>query len=469
MRNESNYGELATFTPPGKQSIFPRRGDVMLKSPFPLDHGLASKAMSLTPDRSQLGSRIHSEIQHCRDHNCHGTVICIGIDRFDRLRRVYGLFVTDALVRELSLRIQHILAADDTVIYLGGDEFLVLPADKAADRTHMEGFAKGLSLRLAALTDEPFDCDGTSVSPSLTIGTVCYPEGTESVESLIQKAVNTLGQAKFFPAGIESVTQEKIDFLNHCYEVEKALYSSLTNNELSVQYQPIVDISSGEVIGAEVLLRWLHPKFGYIAPDLFISVAEETGQILAIGDWVFQQVAQQFSHWVILGLDLNQFFFAVNISPRQFMEPDFVGKITHFLDTSQLTASNLHLEITENVAMSDFDATAERVMQLNRLGIRCAIDDFGTGYSSLTYLRQLPCGTLKLDKSFINDFLTNIYSRAIVESTINLAKVLGLEVIAEGVEHGDQYIELKNLGCNAYQGYFFSPAIPADELFLLLV
>jgi len=187
-----------------------------------------------------------------------------------------------------------------------------------------------------------------------------------------------------------------------------------------------------------------------------------------IGDWVLQELRQQLEQWRTKGIDFSAFFFAINISPRQFMAEDFIDKIHYFLDGSSLQPGNLHLEITENVTMANVEATAIRIKQLAGLGVRCVIDDFGTGYSSLTYLQQLPCSALKIDRSFIVDFTTNIYSRAIVESTITLAKAVGVQVIAEGVEHGDQFSELKRLGCNAYQGYFFSPPIPADEFFLLL-
>jgi EAL domain-containing protein (putative c-di-GMP-specific phosphodiesterase class I) len=244
--------------------------------------------------------------------------------------------------------------------------------------------------------------------------------------------------------------------------LEKYLRNSIEKNELELYFQPIVSLAEKKVVGAEALLRWHHPELGMVPPDKFIPVAEDTGQILAIGDWVFRQAVQQLNSWEQAGFD-HQFYVTVNVSARQFHHADFVANILSIFKINDVYPGNITIEITESVVMSDIDDAVEKMNQLKAHGISFAIDDFGTGHSSLAYLKRLPIDVLKIDRSFVQDVVDDCDNRAIVDSILSMASHLGLKIVVEGIETEAQFEFFNDRGAECFQGYLFSQPVSAEE------
>lgn len=427
------------------------------------------------PNRRSFNEQLNRILKRCRRHNTGAALMFIDLDHFKRINDSIGHGRGDRLLVEIAKRLTVELREDDAINYysdssadteeaaggteiarLGGDEFTVVLSD-VSDTLHIEKVATRI---LKALSEPiPLQSHNPVVTPS--IGIAVYPQDGEDPDTLVRNADTAMYVAKaagracfrFYDEDMNARAVEQL-------KMEEELRDAMQNHELELRYQPQVDTTTGEVVSVEALVRWKHPERGMVSPLEFIPVAERTGQIIELGDWVLHEVARHCMYWDSLGLP--PFRVCVNISPLQFNQDDLPGRIARFLEHTGMDAKRLELELTESAIMTDARANIEKLRQLKALGLELAVDDFGTGYSSLSYLKRFPIDTLKIDQSFVRD-LDTPDGAAIVDAIIALSKTLNLRVIAEGIEESDQLAYLVNRGCDLLQGYYFSrPIYPED-------
>jgi diguanylate cyclase (GGDEF)-like protein len=369
----------------------------------------------------------------------------------------------DVLLLEIARRIRECVRDKDTVARLGGDEFTVLVEDIDG-----EDEATALAERLAVTLRQPVLMDERAVFISASVGVALSRPGRDGSESLLRNADMAMYQAKRNGKARHAVFDQSMeDRALARLELETDLRRALERDEFEVHYQPIMALAAGHIAEVEALVRWEHPLRGQISPDEFIPLAEETGLIVALGQWVLEQACCQAASWRETFPD-DPLVMSVNLSGRQFQQSSLVADISQVLVRSRLPASALKLEITESVIMQDAEATILALCQLKRLGTRLAIDDFGTGYSSLSYLKRFPVDTLKVDRSFVKGLGHDSMDSAIVRSVVALAKALDLDVTAEGIETTAQRAELLALGCDRGQGYLFARPLPDAGIAALL-
>lgn len=387
-------------------------------------------------------------------------VMFLDLDRFKMINDTYGHSFGDLLLQKVSTRLTNSVGEEGSIFRYGGDEFIiVLETDK---RSKVSETAEKIIFMLAS----PFIIKGRQMFISTSIGISIYPKDGENVEALIQNSDIAMYNAKENGKNNYQYYTSSLN-LSHRWrmELETGLRNAITNNELSLHYQPQVDLVSNQVIGLEALIRWKHPEYGFISPAEFIPLAEETGLIFSIGKWVLKTACAQCKQWIDLGLPIDSV--SVNVSPLQFREKNFVASVNQILEESDLSPRYLELEITESVT-SNVDQALSIMKEIKELGIKFAIDDFGTGYSSLNYLRHFPIDKLKIDKSFIDEINQHKDGEEIVKTIIELGNRLRFQVIAEGVEHEQQMSFLKENKCYFAQGYFFSKPLPAKEIEVFL-
>ncbi|MGV8981230.1 EAL domain-containing protein [Clostridium sp.] len=385
-------------------------------------------------------------------------VLFLDLDSFKRINDTMGHAKGDELLKMVSKRLTKVLRADDTVCRVGGDEFLILFKNLSQD------FYLGkLAEKVLDIFKRPFRLDNHDLFVTTSIGGAIYPVDGEEVETLIKNADIAMYKAK--EAGknkfqlctpiIKSSLVEEMKLTN-------SLYHALENNELELYYQPQVNIISGEIIGLEALIRWHNTKLGMVNPGDFIYIAEKTGLILPIGEWVMRSACSQNKVWQDAGI-LNVPI-AVNLSVNQFENANIVHEITRILKETNINPKDLELEITENIVMKEPEYIIESLKQIKQLGVKIAIDDFGTEYSSLNYIKQLPIDKIKIDMSFVQGININHKDEAIIKVIIVLAKNLGLKVIAEGVETKEQLDFLREQMCDEIQGYYYYKPMPASKI-----
>ncbi len=417
-------------------------------------------ALTGLPNRTLFKDRLEQALSlGRRDQERKVAVMLLDLDRFKIINDTLGHNVGDQLLQEVAHRLRGCLRESDTVARLGGDEFtLLLPQiDKPED-------AALVAAKILEALRQPFHLGGKDLFVTPSIGISVFPEDGDDADTLIKRAdsamyyVKERGRANFYLYTDELETQP-----TQRLEMESQLYSALERREFIVYYQPQLDLASGQVYGAEALIRWRHPIMGLVPPSDFIPLSEETGLIVPIGAWVLQTACMQAKNWIKGGMSPD-LLIAVNLSPRQFHRIDIVKLVKDALDYSGLEPKNLELEITESLAMQDVEYSVRTLHALAELGVQLAIDDFGTGYSSLNYLKKMPVNTLKIDRSFVHDITIDQDDAAIVSAVISMAHSLGLTVIAEGVETPEQLNVLKVLGCDRVQGYLFSRPLPPEEV-----
>lgn len=413
------------------------------------------------PNRVLLEERAHFVLSAAKRKSASVSVIFFDLDHFKNINDSLGHSTGDALLTELARRLRNVLRDEDVISRLGGDEFILLLSD--VDEIGAERVAE----KLLYTVNQSYLLGQYDLNVSASIGIAVYPEDGEDLETLLRNADTAMYRAKqdgrnnfrFFTQEMQARSGRHLELVN-------ALRYALEKQQLQVLYQPQIDLQSGQVIGAEALLRWHHPEMGTISPAEFIPVAEETGVILPIGEWVLRTAVMQAQQWHSLGW--NQLSIAVNLSAIQFRHTDLPGTVSQILHESGLTAHRLELELTEGVAMIDPAGAIAIMNDLHQRGVRMAIDDFGTGYSSLSYLKKFKVSKLKIDQSFIRDISSDPEDKAIISAVISMAKTLGLQTIAEGVETEEQLNFLIEQACDEVQGYFFARPLDADQFALFM-
>jgi diguanylate cyclase (GGDEF)-like protein/PAS domain S-box-containing protein len=408
-------------------------------------------ALTGLPNRAVFAERLAKILDE--GHSRPVAILCIDLDGFKGVNDLYGHPVGDELLIEVSQRLRRIAGEQCLVARLGGDEFAVVQCD--ADQPNHSGI---LADRLVQALSEPFQLEEQSVRISGSVGVAVHPQDASGPIELVKNADMALYRAKaeggrtmrFYEVAMDEALRER-------RQLESALRLAIGRGELEVHYQPLADLESGRIMSFEALLRWTHPTRGAISPEIFIPLAEESGLIDTLGEWVLRQACAEAAGWQP-ALRLS-----VNLSPLQFMPGDLTGKVARILEDSGLDASRLDLEVTEGLLIKDTESALETLRGLKALGVQISMDDFGTGYASLSYFRLFPFDKVKIDRSFVHHMMDNPQALAIIRSVIGLGQGLGMPVIAEGVETEAQLEALRAEGCTQVQGYLISRPGPIEN------
>ncbi len=414
-------------------------------------------ALTQLPNRIVFSDRLHVALQgHHPDHHPI-SVLCLDLDHFKEVNDTLGHGAGDVLLQQLAVRLRTCLRAEDTVARLGGDEFAIIQIG-----VEQPASADALSARIIEVVRQPFLVEGHELHVGVTVGVALSGGAHDSPERLLRNADIALYRAKQASRGTTRFFETAMDDeLRARKALEHDLRQAIARDEFEVHYQPVINLATETVTGVEALLRWHHPERGLVSPIDFIPLAEATGQIIAIGEWVLRTACAQAQSWP--GITV-----AVNLSPVQFRNADLVNMVRGVLEETGLDPSRLELEITESVLIKDTDAALVTLNQLKRIGARIALDDFGTGYSSLGYLNAFPFDKLKIDRSFVANLGDGGKSNAIVRSVISLGASLDMTITAEGVETREQAAFLRREGCRQVQGYLFGHPVRADVITDLL-
>jgi diguanylate cyclase (GGDEF)-like protein len=415
------------------------------------------------PNRDLFRDRLHQILSQPENNQHLVAVFLLSIDDFTGMSHGLEHETTNLLLRAVAQRLSTCTTQTDILAHLSGDEFALARIDIHS----FESLIK-LSQVLLSTLSKPFSVEGNSIRITASIGiTINGLNDRNSVDQLLQQAHIALYQAKqqgrsqyqFYSPEINAQLQERLT-------LENELHGALERNEMLVYYQPLINLHSGQVTAMEALIRWQHPTLGLISPAKFIPIAEANGAIVPIGEWVLRTACAQTRAWQLAGF--TPIRISVNLSSRQFEQPYLVEIVNQILEETGLKASYLELEVTESFLMADIERSVKTLKQLQKLGICLALDDFGTGYSSLNYLKRFPVDMLKIDRSFVQDVMSNADSAAVTDAIIALAKSLRLKITAEGVETQEQLEYLQMRGCDEGQGFYFSRPVPADIIASML-
>lgn len=389
-------------------------------------------------------------------------ILWINLNRFKAINTNMGYTNGDLLLKMVAERLERAFGQRSTVARLGGDEFSMLLGNLAEKEE-----AARVAQQVLKVLAEPYDLDGHYAQIQASIGIALYPDHSNSSDRLLNQADTAMRHVKASGSGgYQFYTQEMDVLASERQQMESQLNAALESLEFQLYYQPQVNLITGRVIGAEALIRWHSPQLGMVQPDKFIGIAEDTGLIIPIGEWVLKTACTQAKAWQDASrLPIR---ISVNLSARQFRQEGLVAKVDQTLKETGLAANLLVLELTETSVMENVETTIQTLKDLKEMGVRISIDDFGTGYSSLNYLKRFPIDTLKIDQSFVREVTTDPNDAAIAKAIIAMAQSLQLKVIAEGVETEEQFNFLRQSGCHAMQGYLFSPPIPATEFETLI-
>ncbi|CAM2912227.1 MULTISPECIES: putative bifunctional diguanylate cyclase/phosphodiesterase [Pseudomonas] len=427
-----------------------------------VSHLLQYDALTELPNSTLLGDRLTQAITVCRRHGSQLAVMFIGLDRFKRINNALGYPVGDEMLKLVSQSLVATVRESDSVFRYGSDEFVLILNDiKHPQQTQY------IAEKLLAAVSTAHYVAGHDLSVTASLGISVYPDDSSSAVELIKKAETAMRAIKergpnnfsFFIAEMNLLAQVQ-------QSLESAIRQALQRNEFSLHYQPKLDLHSGKIVGAEALIRWHQPDHGWIYPSAFIPVAEDSGLIVPLSQWVIRQACTQARAWQAAGLP--PICLSVNISAIDFRQRDFVANLVAILEHTGLAPQLLELEITESVLMQNVEDTHTTLRKIKALGVRLSIDDFGTGYSSLSYLRRFPIDVLKIDQSFIRGLSSNSQDAQLISAIISLGKSLDLNIVAEGVETIEQLQFLIAHQCEEGQGFLFSKAVAADDFARLL-
>ena len=422
-----------------------------------LAHLVRHDVLTGLPNRQLLQELVKEAFGETLGKGRRFALMILDIDRFKSINDTLGHPAGDELLKSIAQRLTQLARKGDLVARLGSDEFVMV-----ADGVGGPVEAESLATRIVEELKCPYQLCDTDVHPSACAAVCIYPEHGTDIDTLLMHADTAMYHAKklghgavqVYAPGMSDWAQERLD-------LENGLRRALQNKEFELHFQPKVNVVTGHINSAEALIRWQHPVRGMIHPDQFIPLAEETGLIIPIGEWVLREACRRTQSWSLAGIAPLRV--AVNLSAQQFRQKHLLATVEAALHDTGLDPSMLELELTESAVMHNAEESACILEQLSRLGVHISIDDFGTGYSSLSYLKRFPLDKLKIDRSFIRELATNAEDAAIVRAIISLAHSLKLKVIAEGVETAEQLEFLRQLGCDQYQGFHCSPAMPPDE------
>ncbi|MEJ1298611.1 MAG: EAL domain-containing protein [Candidatus Sedimenticola sp. (ex Thyasira tokunagai)] len=425
-------------------------------------------ALTDLPSRRLLLDRLNQMLSRCRRHDRIGALLFLDLDNFKTINDTLGHPVGDALLRKVAGRLNFCLRSEDTAARLGGDEFVLLLSEASGGYQDLSEQAEIVAKKVLSTLSEPYQIQGHRLYSTPSIGVALFPVGQESADQVLMHADTAMYRAKsagrntirFFLPSMQQESEQQL-------QIQGDLRLALERDELNVHWQPQLD-GAGNTIGAEALLRWLHPTRGMVMPAEFIRVAEEMGIIGSLGDKVLREACSLLRKLGDEAPEAGPIYLSVNVSPQQFHQADFAEHVAGLLEESGANPSRLTLELTENMLVSNLDSVMAKMIELKRLGVRFSIDDFGTGYSSLAYLKRLPLDEIKIDHSFVCDLVKDPDTVSIVEAIITMASKLGLNVVAEGVETRKEFHFLKKRGCKFFQGHFFSKAMSEDELWVFL-
>ena len=425
-------------------------------------HGAQHDFLTDLPNRVLLNDRLQQAISLARRHGHRIAVLFLDLDRFKHINDSLGHVIGDQLLQAVARRLTACLRRSDTVGRQGGDEFVVVLSELDLP----ENAARSAAKLLAALTP-PYRVGLHDLHVPMSIGVSIYPDDGEDAATLINNADTAMYQAKENGRNnYQFFRQEMIVRAVERQFIEGGLRVALDRQELSLHYQPKVDLRTGAIVGVEALLRWQHPDRGFIPPAQFVPIAEDSGLILPIGRWVLREACRQSRAWLDAGLPPMPM--AVNISAIEFRSQDFIDSIRTVLQETKLEPQCLELELTESVLMKYAESTVSMLKALKSIGVQLAVDDFGTGYSSLSYLSQFPVDSLKVDQSFVQEISSKANDAVIVSAVISMGNSLKKRVIAEGVETREQLEFLTTAGCEEAQGYYFSAPMVAEQFAALL-
>jgi diguanylate cyclase (GGDEF)-like protein/PAS domain S-box-containing protein len=408
-------------------------------------------------NRKLFNDRLDQAILAANANQDNLAIMFIDLDQFKMVNDTLGHNFGDLLLKEVATRLTSCIREVDLVARQSGDEFILLI--KNVSTKEADTFAKKILKSL----DFPFMLGGNELFITASIGISLFPQHGTDAHILIKNAdaamydvkYNGKNHFRYYSFDIEKSNQRRMMITN-------GLHKAIENKEFELYYQPKIDIYTNSVIGVEALIRWKHPIYGPLPPSEFIPIAEETGLILPIGEWVFRKACEHHKRWERLGI--APYNICINVSPRQFSDEQLHDKITKVLKDYDFRPNYLELEITESVAMNNIDEAIDKLNQFKELGVKLALDDFGTGFSSLNYLRSFPIDLVKIDRSFIKDILNNSQNASIVSAIIDICHSLKLIVVAEGVESIEQLEYLRTHSCDVVQGYYFCKPVPLDEI-----
>ncbi len=418
-----------------------------------VSHLLQYDVLTELPNSMLLGDRLTQAMAQCRRHDRQLAVMFIGLDRFKRINNALGHPVGDEMLKRVARALSSVVRESDSVFRYGSDEFVVVLGDIADPQQ-----TKGVADKLLAAIHTPQPIDGHDLSVTASLGISVYPHDGFDAVALIKKAETAMRNVKEAgPNDYRFFTEDMNRRARQQQTIESGLRLGLQRKEFVLHYQPKLDLKSGTVVGVEALVRWDRPGHGLVYPSDFIPVAEDSGLIVPLSQWVLQEACQQACRWQAQGM--RPLCLSVNVSAIDFRQRGFVEGIARTLKETGLDPTQLELEITESVLMQNVDTTVAILKAIKQQGIRLAIDDFGTGYSSLSYLQKFPVDVLKIDQSFVGDLSIDSNDAKLVSTIISLGKSLNLHIIAEGVETLEQLEFLKKHQCEEVQGYYFSKAV----------
>lgn len=426
-----------------------------------LEYQATYDALTSLPNRRLLLDRLNQAQSLCRRHNHSGAVLFMDIDHFKTINDSLGHNVGDLLLQQISERLSSEIRDEDTASRLGGDEFIVLFAELDSNRQVAAQQAHKGAEKILKTLSEPYTINDNILHITPSIGIVIFPMDGENADDILKYADTAMYRAKedgrntirFFLPGMQDAADQQLRLQND-------LRNALINHELALHYQPQVDLD-GKLVGAEVLLRWFHPLHDQVEPRTLINVAEESGQILNISEWVLTEALTKAQQW--LQNYSNPLRISINISPVHFHQAGFADQIQQILEKTCINPCHLTLEIHEGTLVENFEEAADKVLKLKKLGVRFSIDCFGIGYASIAYIRQLPVDQLKIDRSFIRDISSDPKDAQLVQTIITMAKNMEIEAVAIGVETEAQLKFLRDKGCEIFQGYYFSHPLPVDQ------
>lgn len=442
--------QLSPDSVTGSESILVSATDITARREAQQQAVTQAYTDSLTglPNRMALLENVTSRISYCTEHQSQFALIFLDLDRFKLVNDSLGHAVGDALLQAFAARLSQCVKTEGSVARLGGDEFVVI-VRAVEDRDEVAELAELLKTELS----EPVVVAGHKLRLSPSMGICLYPDDGDSATTLMQHADVAMYDAKarncgyrFFEPLMGKMTRNRL-------ELETDLAAAIDEEQFELYYQPKIDANTGQIIGAEALLRWIHPERGMVSPLEFISITEETGMILALGRWVMEQAVRDLVRWQEQGYQIPV---SINISPKQFLSPEFIEHFVQLLTDARIEPGMIDLEITESVLIADQDLVLDIMEKLNQVGVKFSLDDFGTGYSNLAYLQKYPLDCLKIDRSFLRD----MNETALLELVLGMGELMRLRVVAEGVETAEHIRWLQTHGCDELQGFYFSKPLP---------